>query len=66
MNALKNKLEVLKEIRAEQPEENHENPQAEGLIYFGMLRGIGWLLVIDVSGQPLRPVFEGQGVQEDG
>jgi hypothetical protein len=24
------------------------------------------LLVIDVSGQPLRPVFEGQGVQEDG
>ena len=30
-----------------------------------MLYGVCWYLVTDVSGQPIRPVFKGQAVQEE-
>jgi hypothetical protein len=30
----------------------------------GMLRSIDWLLVADVSEQPICPIFNGQAVQE--
>jgi hypothetical protein len=29
-----------------------------------MLRGVGWRLVTDVSGQPIDPIFKGQAVRE--
>ena len=29
-----------------------------------VLRGLGWWMATDVSGQPIRPVFKGQAVQE--
>ena len=31
----------------------------------GMLYGVGWYLVTDISGQPIAPIFNGQAVQEE-
>jgi hypothetical protein len=30
----------------------------ENLRSSGMLRGVGWLLVADISGQPISPIFK--------
>ena len=32
---------------------------------FGMLYGVHWYLVTDISGQPIAPIFNGQAVEAE-